>query len=35
VAAVGCNREKQTGMLVESMRDSLSLADAMKIAESA
>ncbi len=35
VAAVGCNREKQTGMLVEAMRDSLSLADAMKIAESA
>ena len=35
VAAVGCNREKQTGMLVEAMRHSLSLADAMNIAESA
>ncbi|ALP64329.1 FAD-dependent oxidoreductase [Paraburkholderia caribensis] len=35
VAAIGCNREKQTGMLVEAMRHSLSLADAMNIAESA
>ncbi|MBN3757751.1 FAD-dependent oxidoreductase [Paraburkholderia sp. Tr-20389] len=35
VAAVGCNREKQTGMLVEALRKPLSLADAMKIAESA
>lgn len=33
VAALGCNREKQTGMLVEAMRKPLSLADATKIAE--
>jgi NADPH-dependent 2,4-dienoyl-CoA reductase/sulfur reductase-like enzyme len=34
VAAVGCNRERQTGMLVEAMRKPLSLADATQIAES-
>jgi len=33
VAALGCNRTKQTGRLVEAMRQPLSLADAMKIAE--
>ncbi|CAD6526830.1 FAD-dependent oxidoreductase [Paraburkholderia sabiae] len=35
VAAVGCNREKQTGMLVEALRKPLTLDDATKIAESA
>ncbi|WP_109482505.1 FAD-dependent oxidoreductase [Paraburkholderia sp. C35] len=35
VAALGCNREKQTGMLVEAMRKPLDLADAMQIAEAA
>jgi NADPH-dependent 2,4-dienoyl-CoA reductase/sulfur reductase-like enzyme/nitrite reductase/ring-hydroxylating ferredoxin subunit len=34
VAALGCNREKQTAMLVEALRRPLSLADAAKIAES-
>jgi apoptosis-inducing factor 3 len=32
VAAVGCNREKQIGMLAEAMRKPLSVADAMAIA---
>lgn len=35
VAAVGCNRGKQMGMLAEALRKPLSLADAMKLAESA
>ncbi|MEM5365713.1 FAD-dependent oxidoreductase [Paraburkholderia azotifigens] len=35
VAAVGCNREKQMGMLAEALRKPLSLADAAKIAGSA
>jgi NADPH-dependent 2,4-dienoyl-CoA reductase/sulfur reductase-like enzyme/nitrite reductase/ring-hydroxylating ferredoxin subunit len=34
VAAVGCNREKQMGMLVEAMRKPLTIADAIRIAES-
>jgi NADPH-dependent 2,4-dienoyl-CoA reductase/sulfur reductase-like enzyme len=34
VAAVGCNREKQMGMLVEAMRKPLTIAQAIGIAES-